>query len=271
MSVDLSIIPSKTAHQLVNFIKKTLNSSGFSKLVIGLSGGVDSATSIALAVKAIGAANIYPGVFPYGEMNEEGVVDTGLILEKFQIPLKNITKIDIKSLVDPVIVVSSRPGLEREQTKGPALIDLRRGNIMARMRMILLYDLSKKCNALVLGTENKTEYLLGYFTRFGDEASDIEPIINLYKSQVKELATYLGVPWEIIEKPPTAGLWQGQTDEGEFGFTYEEAEQILYLWHDKKYTKEAIIKNGFNKDIVEKVIKRVADNNFKHNLPYTLK
>ncbi len=141
---------------------------------------------------------------------------------------------------------------------------------MVRMRMILLYDLSKKYNALVLGTENKTEHLLGYFTRFGDEASDIEPLQNLYKTQVKQLASYLGVPEEIIKKPPTAGMWQGQTDEGEFGFTYEEADQILSLWHDKKADREVIIKAGFSPDTVDKVIKRVTDNSFKHNLPYTL-
>lgn len=268
MLANLSINPTQTTEQLVSFINKTLTKSGFTRLVIGLSGGIDSATSLALGVKAIGAENIIVGIFPYGDLSKEGTRDGQLLTSKFSIPEMNVKLIDIKPLVDPIIEASQRPGLKRQ--KGPALIDLRNGNIMVRMRMILLYDLSKKYDALVLGTENKTEHLLGYFTRFGDEASDIEPLMNLYKTQVKQLALYLKVPQEIIEKPPTAGLWLGQTDEDEFGFSYKDADKILYLWNDKKYKKEKIVESGFNPEIVDKVIKRIENNSFKHKLPYSI-
>lgn len=256
MSIDLSIDPQKTRDELVDFIKNTLTKTGFPHLVIGLSGGVDSATSLALGMKAVGENNIYVGVFPYGELNPEGVNDAKSLIKKFNIPENNVSIIDIKPLADPIIHIDS------------SMNDLRAGNIMVRMRMILLYDLSKKYNALVLGTENKTENLLGYFTRFGDEASDLEPIITLYKTQVKQLASYLKVPEVIIKKAPTAGMWLGQTDEKEFGFTYEEADQILHLYFDQKLTKNDIIKVGFGEEKVMKVIKRAEDNAFKHNLPY---
>ena len=134
--------------------------------------------------------------------------------------------------------------------------------------MILLFDLAKRENALVLGTENKTEHLLGYFTRFGDEASDVEPIRNLYKTQVRQLAPYLGIPKKIIEKTPTAGMWAGQTDEGEFGFTYEDADKILTLYREQKKTAEEIGKEGLKKDVIEKVLGRMKVNEFKHRLPY---
>lgn len=256
MVIDLSINPQETADQLISFIKQTLRKTGFSRLVIGLSGGVDSAVSLAVGVKAIGPENIFAGIFPYGELNKEATNDAKLLADAFQIPSANISIIDIKQLVDPIVNIDS------------SINELRRGNIMARMRMIILYDLAKKHNALVLGTENKTEHLLGYFTRFGDEASDIEPIRGLYKTQVKQLAGYLKIPEKIIKKPPTAGLWKGQTDEGEFGFSYEEADRILSLWHDKKYKKEDIVKTGSSPELVDRVIKRVLDNSFKHDLPY---
>lgn len=256
MVTNLSINPQKAADSIVQFIKKTIQNTGFSKLVIGLSGGVDSAVSLALGVKAIGAENIYVGILPYGELNNTDSADAKLTTGFFHIPQKNVFFINIKPLVDPVVELDE------------SMDNLRQGNIMARIRMILLYDLSKKCHALVLGTENKTEYLLGYFTRFGDEASDIEPIIGLYKTQVRELASHLEIPEKIIQKTPTAGMWLGQTDEGEFGFTYEEADQILNLWHDKKYKKDEIIRNGFNSKIVDRILKRFNDNSFKHNLPF---
>ncbi len=142
---------------------------------------------------------------------------------------------------------------------------------MARVRMVLLFDLAKKEKALVLGTENKSEYLLGYFTRFGDSAADLEPIKNLYKTQVKALAVYLGVPKKIIDKPPTAGLWPNQTDEGELGFSYKEADKILELWHDKKWTLEKIISAGFKKELVLKIQKRVKETEFMRKSPLSIK
>jgi len=258
MLIDLSINPERITEEIVNFIRATVLKTGFSRLVVGLSGGIDSAVSFALAVRAVGAENIYAGIFPYGDLNDEGLEDTRLLIGAFKIPNSNVITIDIKPFVDPLIKTDS------------SMNDLRRGNIAVRIRMILLYDLAKKYQALVLGTENKTEYLLGYYTRFGDEASDIEPIRGLYKTQIKELAKYLGIPQKIINKAPTAGMWVGQTDEGELGFTYDEADQILYQYVDLKKNKSEIIKSGFDKEVVEKVIKRMKDNKFKHETPYIL-
>ena len=134
--------------------------------------------------------------------------------------------------------------------------------------MIVLFDLAKKVNGLVCGTENKSENLLGYFTRFGDQASDIEPIAHLYKTQVYELAKYLKVPEAIIKQSPTAGLWQGQTDEGEFGFTYEEADQVLHLYFDQHQSVEKIEQRGLKN--AKAIIERVKQNGFKHQVPYHL-
>jgi NAD+ synthase len=140
---------------------------------------------------------------------------------------------------------------------------------MARSRMIILFDLAKKNHALVCGTENKSENLLGYFTRFGDAASDIEPISHLFKTQVRELAEFLELPQEIINQPPSAGLWGGQTDEKQFGFSYEEADQVLYLYFEKKYSFDKIKSLGFK--YVEKIIDLVNANSFKHQVPYVLR
>jgi len=144
---------------------------------------------------------------------------------------------------------------------------VRRGNIMARIRMAYLFDKAKKHTALVLGTENKSEYLLGYFTRFGDDASDIEPVRHLYKTQVYELARYLQIPDAIIEKPPSADLWPEQTDEGEFGFTYKEADQILFYLFEEKKSLEDVVSFGFSKGMVTQVQIRTEKNSFKRKTP----
>lgn len=259
MSTDLFINPQNTTAEIVKFIRNTVKKNGFAKVVVGLSGGIDSAVATALAVKAIGAKNVLAGLFPYGELNKEGLEDAKLMVDKLVIPSSNIHLINIKPLVDPIIALD------------PSITDLRRGNIMARTRMIVLYDLAKKLNCLVLGTENKTEHLLGYFTRFGDEASDLEPIRHLYKIQVKQLAAYLNIPKKIIQKAPTAGLWIGQTDEGEFGFSYRQADQILHLYIDEKKDQESIEKEGFKKELIDRVISRLNLNEYKHKLPYIMR
>ncbi len=227
---------------LVNFLKQSFGKAGFSRAVIALSGGVDSAVSCALTVRALGKENVYPVLMPYGILNKQGVVDARLVIDVLQIPNEHVTEIDIAPFVD------SRLSLE------PDMDNIRKGNIMARERMITLFDQAKKRRALVVGTENKSEELLGYFTRFGDSASDIEPLHNLYKTEVYELAKSLGIPEPILVKKPTAGLWEGQTDEGEFGFTYKEADEILATGKGDPKT-------------VAKVKARVAANSFKHHLP----
>ncbi len=246
----------QAANDLVQFLKRSFAEAGFGRAVIAMSGGVDSSCSAALAARALGKENVYPLLLPYGNLNSTR--DAEYIIEHLGIPEANIVTIDIQSLVDPIIAIDS------------TMDNIRRGNIMARVRMILLYDQAKKRNALVIGTENKTEHLLGYFTRFGDEASDIEPLRNLYKTQVKELARALGLPDEIITNAPTAGLWEGQTDEDEFGFTYEEADEILSMIVDEKASIDAVVAKGFHRMVVEKVVKRMKDNEFKHTLPILL-
>lgn len=261
----LTLEHDKTAKRLVDFLQKSFADTGFSRAAIALSGGVDSATSCALAVQALGAGNIYPLLLPYGQLNERGVNDAKLVLKTLKIPEENVSLIDIQPLIDPFLATDT----DMDQ--------VRKGNAMARMRMTVIFDLAKKLKALVVGTENKTECLLGYFTRFGDEASDIEPLIGLYKAQVYELAKFLGIPEPILTKPPTAGLWPGQTDEGEFGFTYKDADQILSLLFDEKKSVEEIVAAGlpagrqvFPKEVVTKVKARVDQNSFKHHLPIIL-
>lgn len=241
---------------IIDFIKETFQKAVFSDAVIGLSGGVDSAVSCALAVQALGVEHVYPILLPYGGLSTQGVLDAMKLIEKFHIPFTHVTRIDIKPAVDTII-------------KSDVMMDrIRRGNIMARARMTYLFDQAKKRHALVVGTENKSEHLLGYFTRYGDEASDIEPIRHLYKTQVYELAKQLQIPDEIIQKPPSADLWPEQTDEGEFGFTYKDADEILYLLIDEKKTAEEVIAAGFDKALVLAITHRMSVNAFKHKAPY---
>lgn len=255
----LEIDCQKTSRRIIDFIKKTVQEAGFEKVIVALSGGVDSSTTTTLAVRALGENNVLVALLPYGDLNREGTKDVKLVLKKLKISAKNIFQIDIKKAVDQIISVDKKMG------------KIRRGNIMARVRMIYLYDLAKKHRSLVCGTENKTEHLLGYFTRFGDEASDLEPIKGLYKTQLVKLAKYLNLPERIINKKPSAGLWGGQTDEGEFGFSYQQADQILHLHTDKKLKKEEIIKQGFDRETVEKVLNWAKKNQFKHKTPKVLK
>ncbi len=246
------------ADKIESFIWETFQKAGFTNAVIGVSGGVDSAVSCALSVRALGKENVYPVLMPYGMASMEGTLDGMNFVQGLGILIGNMTRFDIKPAVDSF-----------EKALGP-LDNARRGNMIARARMIVLFDQAKKRKALVVGTENKSEHLLGYFTRFGDEASDVEPLRNFYKSDVYELAQFLEIPENILKKAPTAGLWAGQTDEGEFGFSYQDADKILALYYDQKKSIEDIIKTGISRETVEKVARRVEENTFKHNLPYVL-
>lgn len=238
---------------LIRFLRKTFKNSGFSRAVVAMSGGMDSSVSAALVAQALGAKNVYPLLLPDRDLRSTD--DAKLVIDHVGIPKRNITLINIVPFVDPIVALD------------PTMDRLRRGNIMARVRMILLYDAAKKRNALVVGTENKTEHLLGYFTRFGDEASDIEPLRNLYKTEVYALARELKLPEKILKKAPTAGLWEGQTDEGEFGFTYKEADEILTMIVDKKQSIDEVVLKGYDRATVKKVVKRMKVNDFKHHLP----
>ncbi|MGI8419511.1 MAG: NAD(+) synthase, partial [Candidatus Levyibacteriota bacterium] len=182
------------------------------------------------------------------------------MLHLAQIPEENIRIVSIKESVN---TLAENLKLQfGDETK------IRRGNIAARVRMIMLFDYAKEKDALVCGTENKSENLLGYFTRFGDQASDIEPIEHLYKTQIFQLAHYLGVPDEVIQQQPTAGLWQGQTDEGQFGFTYKEADQVLSLALEKHVSAQELVNQGFLN--AKKILEWREQNLFKHKTPYIL-
>jgi NAD+ synthase len=149
----------------------------------------------------------------------------------------------------------------------PDMDKVRKGNVMARARMVVLYDQSADFNGLVVGTSNKTEILLGYSTLYGDSASAINPIGDLYKGQVRQLARAVGVPEAIVEKPPSADLWVGQTDEGELGFTYDDADRLLYLLVDQRYSPEDCVEAGFDKGFVEKVVRRMRRSQYKRIMP----
>lgn len=257
-----NVIPSinfeKETGKITEFIRSTFKKTGFKKVMLGVSGGIDSATVLYLLRKTLLPENIFITHLHYFQPQP---FISKLICSHLQIPLQNQFILSIKKTVDELVKL-----LQTNDQSGDGRI--RVGNIMARVRMLIIYDLAKKHNALVCGTENKSEHLLGYFTRFGDAASDLEPITHLYKTQVYEFAKYLRVPDEIIKSKPTAGLWNGQTDEGEFGFTYQEADQVLNLYFDKKLKPEEITKRGFKN--ARKIIRFALKNSFKHQVPYTI-
>ncbi|MBI4097068.1 MAG: NAD+ synthase, partial [Candidatus Levybacteria bacterium] len=253
-----AINPEYEVNRIGEFLRQTLKKTGLSKVVIGLSGGIDSATSLMLAVGALGKENVHVLLMPYKTHNPQGLQQAKDVVAFLQIPQTQVEAISIDAAVD---AIKRSLGISEDDT-------VRLGNIMARVRMIMLFDRAKKRDTLVLGTENKSEYLLGYFTRGGDELSDIEPVQHLYKTQVYELANYLGLPPQIIEQSPTAGLWHGQTDEGEFGFSYKEADQVLYLYFDRKMSIGDIKKKGFAN--AENIVKYALSNQYKHKVPYSL-
>ncbi|HLJ81408.1 MAG TPA: NAD+ synthase [Ktedonobacterales bacterium] len=244
------------ALQIRDFIRATLSAAGMTSVVVNVSGGVDSALSATLALQAVGPENLFLATMPYGEMGTQGINNATLIIESLQVPQDHIFRIDIKRPVDVIV----------DQTVAPDRV--RVGNIMARVRMIYLFDLAKRLGALVCGTENRTEHYLGYFTRFGDAASDLEPISNLYKTQVWELARALNVPEAIIQQAPTAGLWEAQTDEGELGFSYRDADMVLSYHFDEHLTPDDIVAEGIPRETVASVLAHVTRNEFKHHLPY---
>jgi NAD+ synthase len=256
--MDLSIDVKRETEKIIAFIKTTLKEQGFNNVVIGLSGGIDSAVSLSLIEKSISPKNIFVAHLHYFESQ---INSLNTLLRKIKIPQKNIYNISIKNTVDQI---QNSIGLAEDSKD----YKIRLGNIMARVRMIILYDLAKKHNALVCGTENKSEYYLGYFTLFGDSASDLEPIRHLHKTQVFKLAEYLKIPEKIISLSPSAGLWAGQTDEKDFGFSYEEADCVLNLYFDQKKSLSEIKKIFPN---TSKVVDWVKKNSFKHRLPYYLK
>lgn len=253
----MEINPEQEKQKIVAFLRDTFKKQGFENAVIGLSGGIDSITSFYLLTEFLKPENIYTAHLFYDTPVFTHVAE---VLEEKKIPDENVYLLSIKEPVDAMANLLQVDMDENEK--------IRKGNIAARMRMISLFDLAKKHKALVTGTENKSEHVLGYFTRYGDQGSDIEPIEHLYKTQVYHLAKHLGVPDSFINRKPSAGLWEGQTDEKEFGFTYDEADQVLHLFLDKNEKLEEIKKKGFKN--AEKILEWRKKNLFKHEAPFTL-
>jgi NAD+ synthase len=220
--------------------------------VVGLSGGLDSAVSCALAAQALGPENVLAIRMPYKTSSPDSLEHAQMVIDRFGVRSETI---EITSMVEPLI--------ERD----PQMSKVRKGNLMARARMIVLYDQSEAFKGLVVGTSNKTEILLGYSTLWGDSAAAINPLGDLYKTQVRQLGRALGVPTPILEKPPSADLWAGQTDEAELGFTYAEVDRLLYLLVDARYHLQECVEAGFAEEFVRKVVERIRRAQFKRMLP----
>ena len=252
MRVDLTINTDVARQILTGFIKSEVSRAGFSRVVINLSGGLDSALSCALAAEAMGPDNVVALRLPYRTSSQDSLEHAQLLIDKLKVQSETI---DITQTVDPLIEH------DREMSK------MRRGNIMARTRMIALYDRSEVFKGLPIGTSNKTEILLGYTTMWGDMASALNPIGDLYKTQVRQLSRAMEIPAVIIDKPPSADLWAGQTDEGELGFTYEEVDRLLYLLVDQRFSAQECVEEGFDEKFVNLVLTRVRRNQFKRMMP----
>ena len=241
---------------LTGFIRNEVHKTGLKRAVVGLSGGVDSALSALLAAEALGADNVLAILMPYKSSHPDSRTHAELVARQS----------GIESLL-----VEITPQIDAYFAKFPDADARRRGNKMARERMTILYDHSARWHGLVIGTSNKTELLLGYGTLYGDMASAINPLGDLYKTQVWALAEAIGVPPAIVNKEPSADLWTGQTDEGELGFTYREVDQLLYLMVDQRYTKPELIGAGFAERFVDEVALRIMNSQFKRRLPVIAK
>ena len=242
--------------ELVEFLRESFKKAGFSKAVLGLSGGIDSALVAYLLRDALGKENVLAIMMPYKSSNPDSLNHAKLVIEDLGINSKTI---EITDMIDAYFKN------EEEATS------LRMGNKMARERMSILFDYSSKENALVVGTSNKTEIYLGYSTQFGDSACALNPIGDLYKTNIWDLSRYLKIPNELIEKKPSADLWEGQTDEQEMGLTYKEADQILYRMLEENKKVEEVLAEGFNKDLVDNIVRRMNRSEYKRRMPLIAK
>lgn len=250
---------------LVNFIYNETTRFGLKKVVLGLSGGIDSTVAAYLAALALGPKNVLGIMMPYKSSSADSVSDALTVVKDLKI------KSMLINLTGSVDVLAESTGLDSRLRGNDNSAKVRFGNIMARMRMICLYDQSFEHKSLVLGTSNKTEILLGYTTMHGDSASAINPIGDLYKTQVWQLAELLGCPKQIIKKKPSADLWTGQTDEGELGFTYREADKMLYYMIDQRYSDEELVDIGFTPAFIKTIRAKIMFNQFKRVPPVIAK
>jgi NAD+ synthase len=252
MKIDLTINTDLARQILTGFIHSEITRMGFSKAVINLSGGIDSALSCYLAAEALGPQNVLAIRLPYRSSSQDSLDHAQMVIDALGV--QSITY-EITPMVEPLF------------ERFPDMSNVRKGNCMARARMIVLYDQSMAFNGLAVGTGNKTEILLGYTTLFGDSACALNPIGDLYKTQVRQLSLALGVPEPILSKAPSADLWIGQTDEDELGYTYAEVDRLLYLLIDQRYLPAECVAAGFGESFVQAVVNRIRRNQFKRILP----
>jgi NAD+ synthase len=253
---ELDLQPALAEALLVKFLRSEAGKFGFSRAVLGISGGVDSSVSAALAARAFGPKNVLGAILPYRTSHPDSEADAVRVAEKLGIERR---RIEITAMVDGYCAENGV--VER----------IRRGNVMARCRMVVLYDLSAEWKGLVIGTSNKTEILLGYSTQFGDAASALNPIGDLYKHQVWQLARHLDLPKSVIEKAPSADLFEGQTDEAELGFTYAEVDRLLVRMVDQRWSRDELLRGGFDAKFVDEVARRIALNQYKRLPPVIAK
>ncbi|MBD3221196.1 NAD+ synthase [bacterium] len=249
---DWAIDPARAADVAARFIAATLESSGQDGLVVGLSGGIDSAVATGLAVRAVGRERVHAIRMPYRTSSRASLDDAAAVADA--LGLEPGTR-DITAAVDAFLA------------EVPDADAVRRGNVMARVRMITLFDASQARRALVLGTGNRTEWLLGYTTLHGDEACGLNPVAQLYKTEIRLLARYLELPRVVLEKAPSADLWEGQSDEDELGFTYADADRLLHHMVDEGLMPRQLEALGFAPDVIERVSARMRSQAFKRAAP----
>jgi NAD+ synthase len=250
------IEPAQAIEVIVGFIRAQMAQTGFSRLVVGLSGGVDSATVAFLAARAIDPDNLLAVRMPYRTSSDSSETDALRVVDALACRTE---RVEITPMVEPMIQLVSG--------EDEASLNVRRGNVMARQRMIVLYDRSAAFDGLVIGTSNKTEALLGYGTLHGDMAAALAPIGDLYKTQLRAVAGELGVPQEILDKPPSADLWPGQTDEDELGRSYDLLDRALFALVDRRWSVDRCVAAGLDRALVEWVAGRVARMEFKRQPP----
>ncbi|NTV93063.1 MAG: NAD+ synthase [Chlorobiaceae bacterium] len=241
---------------LKTFLLNEIRKFGFRSVVLGLSGGIDSAVVCELAARALGPDQVLALMMPYKSSSTDSLVHAQLLVDKLGIRAETCS---ITTAVDAFF-----EGVPEEDR-------LRRGNIMARARMVYLYDVSARQNSLVVGTSNKTELLLGYGTLFGDMASAVNPVGDLYKTQIRGLARHLGIPDQLITKTPSADLWEGQSDEADLGFSYDEVDHLLFMMLEKRMEKAAILQEGVSELFYDRVRKMVVRNQYKRMMPVIAK
>lgn len=261
-----AISPQAEVKAITTFIKKTFRSTGKREAIVAVSGGIDSAVALTLTVDALGADYTHAYVLPSLQSSAQNTDDALDLAFKLHLPQSHIHELNLAAAQEAVAKTLTLYSVEHTSSN----LESRIGNIAARLRMIFIFDQAKALDALVIGTENLSEHYLGYFTRFGDEASDLEPLRHLYKTQIYRLAKHLELPQTFFDKPPSAGLWASQSDEVELGFTYAEADPILYQHFHKKQNPKQLLNQGFDPDLLDKVFTHLDSVAFKLQVPYLL-